>query len=56
VGVVVSCRSGFHITGDGAAVPEMVAQRRGWPRGAGGDGGDALRWSDVTALSCIGAG
>jgi hypothetical protein len=47
---------GFHNAGDGAAVPEMVAQRRGWPHRAGGDGGDVLHWSDVTALSRAGAG
>jgi hypothetical protein len=34
----------------------MVAQRRGWPHRAGGDGGDAPHWSDVTASSCTGAG
>jgi hypothetical protein len=34
----------------------MVAQRRGWPHRARGDGGDALRWSDVTASSRAGAG
>jgi hypothetical protein len=34
----------------------MVAQRRGWPHRDGGDGGDALLWSDVTALSCVGVG
>jgi hypothetical protein len=34
----------------------MVAQRRGWPNRVGGDEGDALRWSDVTALSRMGVG
>jgi hypothetical protein len=34
----------------------MVAQRRGWPHRAGGDGGDALHWSDVMASSRAGAG
>jgi hypothetical protein len=52
----VSRRSGFHSAGDGVAVPGMVAQRRGRPRGAGGDGGDTLRWSDVTTLSSMDAG
>jgi hypothetical protein len=33
----------------------MVAQRRGWPHRADGDGGDAPYWSDVTASSCAGA-
>jgi hypothetical protein len=37
-------------------VPGMVAQWRGWPHRAGGDGGDALYWSDVTALSYVGVG
>jgi hypothetical protein len=43
--------SGSHSVRDGAAVLGMVAQRRGWPRRAGVDGGDALHWSDITALS-----
>jgi hypothetical protein len=47
---------GFHSTGDGAAVPGMVAQRQGWPHRAEGDGRDALHWSGVTASSCAGAG
>jgi hypothetical protein len=34
----------------------MVAQRRGWPHRAGGDGGDTLHWSDVTTLSRVGVG
>jgi hypothetical protein len=34
----------------------MALQCRGWPHGAGGDGKDALRWPDVTALSCVGMG
>jgi hypothetical protein len=34
----------------------MVAQRREWPNKAGGDGGDALRWPDVTASSHVGVG
>jgi hypothetical protein len=34
----------------------MFAQRRGWPNRAGGDGGDALCWSDVTASSRVGVG
>jgi hypothetical protein len=42
---------GFHSAGDDAAVPGMVAQWRGWPYRAGGDGGDALHWSGVTAPS-----
>jgi hypothetical protein len=33
---------GSHITGDGAAVPGMVVQRRGWPHRTGVGGGDAL--------------
>jgi hypothetical protein len=47
---------GSHGAGDGAAVPGLVAQQRGWPHRAGGDGGDALHWSDVTVLSRAGAG
>jgi hypothetical protein len=42
---------GSHSVGDGAAVLGMVAQRRGWPHRADGDGGDALHWSDVTVSS-----
>jgi hypothetical protein len=41
-------------------VPGMATQWRGWPHRAGGDGGDALHWSDVTAPSyapsCAGVG
>jgi hypothetical protein len=37
-------------------VSGLVAQRRRWPHKAGGDGGDALHWSDVTMLSSAGAG
>jgi hypothetical protein len=37
-------------------VPGMVAQQRGWPHRAGGDRGDTLHWSDVTALSRVCAG
>jgi hypothetical protein len=47
---------GFHNVRDGAAVPGMVAQRRGWPYRAGGDGRDALHWSGVTVPSCAGEG
>jgi hypothetical protein len=47
---------GSHSGGDGAAVPEKVAQWRGWPHRARSDEGDALRWSDVTAPSWAGAG
>jgi hypothetical protein len=47
---------GFHNAWDGAAVPGMVTQWRGWPHRAGSDGGDVLRWSDVTMSSCAGAG
>jgi hypothetical protein len=47
---------GSHSAGDGAAVPGMVAQQRGWPHRAGGDGGDVLHWSGVTASSRAGAG
>jgi hypothetical protein len=34
----------------------MVAQRQGWLHRADGDRGDALHWSDVTVLSCVGVG
>jgi hypothetical protein len=34
----------------------MVAQWRRWPNGARGNGGDALRWSDVIVLSRVGLG
>jgi hypothetical protein len=34
----------------------MAAQQRGWPHRAGGDGGDAFHWSDVTASSYAGVG
>jgi hypothetical protein len=51
-GVILSS----HSAGDGVAVPGMAAQRRGWPHSAGGDGGDALHWSDVKMLSRMGAG
>jgi hypothetical protein len=47
---------GSHNVRDGAAVLRMVAQQRGWPHRAGGDGGDAPHWSDVTASSRAGAG
>jgi hypothetical protein len=53
---VVSRHPGPHSVGDDAAVPRMVAQWWGWPHRAGSDGGDALRRSDVTAPSCVGAG
>jgi hypothetical protein len=33
---------GSHSAGDGAAVPGMAVQRRGWPHRAGVGGGDAL--------------
>jgi hypothetical protein len=42
---------GPHSTGDGATVLGMVAQRRGWPHRADGDGGDVPHWSNVAALS-----
>jgi hypothetical protein len=48
--------TGSHSAGDGVAVPRKVAQWRGWPHRAESDGGDALRWSDVTAPSWAGAG
>jgi hypothetical protein len=47
---------GSHSTGDGAVVPGMAAQLRGWTHKAEGDGGVALHWPDVTVLSCTGAG
>jgi hypothetical protein len=34
----------------------MVAQWRGWLNGARGNGGDALRWSDVIVLSRVDLG
>jgi hypothetical protein len=34
----------------------MVAQRRGWPNRARGDGGDALRWFDVMVSPRVGVG
>jgi hypothetical protein len=34
----------------------MVAQWRGWPYRARGDGGDTLHWYNVTALSCASVG
>jgi hypothetical protein len=46
---------GSHSAGDGSSVPGMVAQWWGWPHRAGGDGGDALHWSDVTAPFRAGA-
>jgi hypothetical protein len=48
--------SGPHGVGDDPAVPGMVAQRRGWPHKAGGDGGDVLHHRRVTALSWAGTG
>jgi hypothetical protein len=47
---------GSRDAGDGRTGPGMVAQRRGWPKRARGDGGDALHWSDVTVLSHMGVG
>jgi hypothetical protein len=42
---------GSHSAGDDAAMPGTAAQWRRWPHRARGDGGDALRWPDVTAPS-----
>jgi hypothetical protein len=41
-GMAMSSRPGLHSAGDGAAVLGMVAQQRGWPHRAEGDGGDTL--------------
>jgi hypothetical protein len=48
--------SGPHSAGDDVAVPGRTAQWRGWPHRAGSDGGDVLRWPDVTAPSWAGVG
>jgi hypothetical protein len=38
-----------------ATMPGMAAQWWGWPHRAESDGGDVLRWFDVTAPSWVGA-